>query len=254
MKLRQFLTGISTVGLGLLAASLSAQSLAPLNLGAAGEYVILSQTGITDVPKSAVTGNIGTSPITGAADLLTCTEVTGYVYSVDAAGPGPCSVMNPVGLTAAVSDMQTAYTIAAGLPSPYATELGAGNIGGLTLVPGLYKWGTSVLIPADVTLSGGPDDVFIFQIAQNLALANGIAVHLTGGVQAKNIFWQVSGQALFGTTSHMEGIVLSKSLIAMQTGASINGRLFAQTAVTLQMNAVTQPPVTAVTTSVTHHR
>ena len=240
MKMRNVLAGISTVAI-VFAASASAQTLAPINLGSAGTFVILSQTGITDVPASAVTGNIGTSPITGAADLLTCTEVTGTVYSVDAAGPGPCSLMDPVGLTLAVSDMQTAYTIAAGLPNPYATEVGAGNIGGMTLVPGLYKWGTGVYIPTAVTLSGGPNDVFIFQIAQNLTLANGIAVHLSGGVQAKNIFWQVSGQAILGTTSHMEGIVLCKSLIALQTGASINGRLFAQTAVTLQKNAVTQP-------------
>jgi hypothetical protein len=237
---RNVLTGISSAAL-VFAASAHAQSLAPINLGSAGNYVILSQTGITDVPTSAVTGNIGTSPITGAADLLTCTEVTGSVYSVDATGPAPCSRMDPAGLTAAIRDMQTAYTIAAGLPLPYATEVGAGNIGGMTLVPGLYKWGTGVYIPANVTLSGGPNDIFVFQIAQNLTLANGIAVHLSGGVQAKNIFWQVSGQATFGTTSHMEGIVLCKSLIALQTGASINGRLFAQTAVTLQKNAVTQP-------------
>jgi hypothetical protein len=195
MKLQNVLTGISTAALVLLTATAYAQSLAPLNLGPAGEYVILSQTKITDVPKSAVTGNIGTSPITGAADLLTCAEVTGNVVSVDAAGPGPCSMMNPGGLTVAILDMQTAYTIAAGLPNPRATELGAGNICGLTLVPGLYKWGTSVLIPADVTLSGGPNDVFILQIAQNLTLANGIAVHLTGGAQAKNIFWQVSARS-----------------------------------------------------------
>lgn len=239
-KMRNVLTGISTAAL-LFTASAYAQSLAPIDLGSAGYYVILSQTGITDVPASAVTGNIGTSPITGAADLLTCTEVTGNVYSVDAAGPAPCSRIDPSGLTAAILDMQTAYTIAAGLPNPSATEVGAGNIGGMTLTPGLYKWGTSVYIPTAVTLSGGPNDVFIFQIAQNLTLANGIAVHLSGGVQAKNIFWQVSGQATFGTTSHMEGIVLCKSLIALQTGASINGRLYAQTAVTLQMNAVTQP-------------
>jgi Ice-binding-like len=241
MKLQTVLTGISTAALVILTATANAQNLAPLNLGSAGEYVILSQTGITNVPKSAVTGNIGTSPITGAADLLTCTEVTGNVVSVDAAGPGPCNLINPSGLTVAVLDMQTAFTIAAGLPNPTATEIGAGNIGGMTITPGLYKWGTSVLVPADVTLSGGPNDVFIFQIAQNLTLANGIAIHLTGGAQAKNIFWQVSGQVVLGTTSHMEGIILSKSLIALQTGASINGRLYAQTAVTLQMNAVTQP-------------
>jgi hypothetical protein len=241
MTLQHVLRGISTAALAVFAISVPAQSLAPLDLGSAGNFVILSQTGITDVPTSAITGNIATSPITGAADLVTCTEVTGNVYSVDAAGPGPCSVMAPDRLTRAIFDMQTAFTTAAGLPNPNFTETGAGNIGGLTLTPGLYKWGTGVYIPTDVTLSGGPNDVFIFQIAQDLTLANGIAVHLKGGAQAQNVFWQVSGQATFGTTSHMEGIVLSKTLIAMQTGASINGRLYAQTAVTLQMNAVTQP-------------
>jgi hypothetical protein len=213
----------------------------PVALGSAGNFVILTKTGITDVRASAVTGNIGTSPITGAADLLSCTEVTGNVYSVDAVGPDPCSVADPSGLTTAVLDMQQAYNTAAGRTGTDFTELGAGDIGGMTLVPGLYKWGTGLLIPTDVTLSGGPNDVWIFQIAQDLTLSNGIAIHLAGGARAKNIFWQVGGQATFGTTSHVEGIVLSKTLIAMKTGASINGRLFAQTAVTLQKNAVTQP-------------
>jgi hypothetical protein len=137
--------------------------------------------------------------------------------------------------------MQEAYTDAAGRVKPDFTELGTGKIGGMTLVPGLYKWGTGVQISTDVTLSGGPSDVWIFQIAGNLNLSNGIAVHLTGGALAKNIFWQVGGLANLGTTSHFEGIILSQTMIAMQTGGSINGRLYAQTAVTLQMNAVTQP-------------
>jgi hypothetical protein len=137
--------------------------------------------------------------------------------------------------------MQAAYTDAAGRIKPDFTELGTGNVGGMTLVPGLYKWGTNVKIPANVTLSGGPDDVWIFQIAGNLNVSNGVAVQLAGGAQAKNVFWQIAGLATFGTTSHVEGIILSKTMIAMQTGASINGRLYAQTAVTLQMNAVTQP-------------
>lgn len=217
---------------------------APVDLGAAGNFVILSKTGITDVPTSKVTGNVGTSPITGAADLLKCTEVTGTVYSDDAAGPKPCNVISPSTLTAAVLDMQEAYTDAAGRTRPDFTELGAGNIGGKTLVPGLYKWGTSVDIPTNVTLSGGADDVWIFQIAGNLNVSNAVAVHLTGGAQAKNIFWQVAGLATLGTTSQFEGILLSKTLIAVQTHASVNGRLYAQTAVTLEMNVVTQPVVT----------
>lgn len=243
MSIRPLLTGTIAVSLLAFAGSAYAASPgpAPVDLGAAGNFVILTKTGITDVPTSKVIGGIGTSPITGAADLLSCTEVTGVVYSDDAAGPQPCSVISPSTLTTAVLDMQQAYTNAAGRVTPDFTELGAGNIGGKTLIPGLYKWGTGVKIPTDVTLSGGPDDVWIFQIAGNLNLSNGIAVHLSGGAQAKNIFWQVAGLASLGTTSHFEGIILSKTMIAMQTGASINGRLYAQTAVTLQMNAVTQP-------------
>jgi hypothetical protein len=137
--------------------------------------------------------------------------------------------------------MQTAYTDAAGRKNPNFINLGKGNIGGLTLSPGLYKWGTGVSLPTDVTITGGSNEVWIFQIAGNLIQSDGVAIHLTGGAQAKNIFWQVAGLVTLGTTSQFEGIILSKTLIAMQTGASINGRLFSQTAVTLQMNAVTQP-------------
>jgi hypothetical protein len=210
---------------------------APVNLGGAHHFVILSKSGITDVPASDVTGNVGTSPITGAADLLSCAEVTGKIYSVDAAGPPPCSIKAPARLTAAVGDMQTAYTDAAGRTAT-VTELGAGNIGGLTLAPAVYKWGTGVTIPTNVALKGGKNDVWIFQIAKNLVIASGKSVILRGHVQAKNVFWQVAGKVSLGTTSHFEGIILCKTLIAMKTGASINGRLLAQTAVTLQKNSV----------------
>jgi hypothetical protein len=209
----------------------------PVNLGGAGYFVILSKSGITDVPSSDITGNIATSPITGAADHVTCAEVTGKVYSVDAAGPAPCNIKSPARLTPAITDMQTAYTDAAGRP-PTTTELGAGNIGGLTLAPGVYSWSTNVNISTNVALKGSAHDVWIFQISKNLIVDSGKSVILRGHAQAKNIFWQVAGKATFGTTSHVEGIVLSQTLIAMKTGASINGRLFAQTAVTLQMNSV----------------
>ena len=125
---------------------------APVNLGTAGNFVILSKSGITDVPTSAVTGDVGTSPITSAAIAgLTCIEVIGTIYTVDAAGPAPCSVMHPARLTTAVSDMEAAYTNAAGRAAN-VTELGTGNIGGLTLPPGVYKWSSAVTIPTDVTL------------------------------------------------------------------------------------------------------
>lgn len=219
----------------------NAASPQPVNLGKAGTFAILSQTGITDVPTSAVKGDVGTSPITGAAILLTCTEVSGTVYSVDAAGPLPCKVTDATLLSAAVGDMDFAYLDAAARVSPNFVELGAGEIGGRTLVPGLYKWGTGVSIGKDVTLSGGPTDVWIFQVAGTLKQASATRVTLSGGALPQNIFWQVAGAVTIGTTAHFEGVILAKTLIAVNTGASVTGRLLAQTAVTLQQNAITQP-------------
>lgn len=214
--------------------------LAVVDLGVAGNFVILSKSGITNVYKSTVTGDIGTSPITGAAMVISCPEVTGTIYSVDAAGPA-CKVTNATLLTTAIGDMQTAYTDAAGRSNPDFVNLGAGNIGGRTLTPGLYKWSSAVIIPTDVTISGGPNDVWIFQVAGTLTMSSAVRITLRGGAQAKNIFWQTSGAATFGTSSHFEGNILGQTGINLQTGASINGRMLAQTAVTLQMNTVTRP-------------
>ncbi|MBK9982345.1 MAG: DUF3494 domain-containing protein [Saprospiraceae bacterium] len=212
-----------------------------VNLLSAANFAILSKSGITDVPRSAITGHIGTSPITGAALLVNCAEVTGAIFTVDGAGPLPCRIVNPSFLTTSVLNMEAAYDNAAGRTNPNYVNLGAGNIGGLTLRPGLYKWTTGLNIPTNVTLSGGSRDVWIFQIAGTLTVASAVNVILSGGAQAKNIFWQVAGAATLGTTSHFEGNILGKTGINMQTGASINGRLLAQTAVTLQMNTVVKP-------------
>lgn len=227
-------------GVSSIAQRLSPQQ-AIVNLGKANHYVILSKSGITDVYPSAVTGNIGSCPITGAAIHLTCTEVAGTIYTVDAAGPLPCRVIHASGLTTAISDMQTAYTDAAGRSNPDFMNLGAGNIGGTTLTKGLYKWTSAVTIPTDFTISGGPNDVWIFQVAGTLKMSSGVHVTLNGGAQAKNIFWQVAGAVTLGTTSHFAGIILGQTGINLKTGATITGRLLAQTAVTLQMNSVTMP-------------
>jgi hypothetical protein len=212
-----------------------------VNLGLAGDFVILSKSGITDVYPSVIRGNVGSSPITGAAILLQCIEVAGTIYSVDAAGPLPCRVINGRMLTTAVLNMQTAYTNAAGRSNPDYLNLGAGNIGGKTLKSGLYKWTSAVVIPTDLTISGSRTDVWIFQIPGTLRMSTGVNIILSGGALAKNIFWQVAGAVTLGTYSHFEGNILGKTGINLQTGASINGRLLAQTAVTLQQNAVTKP-------------
>ena len=214
-------------------------TLLPVNVGTASSFAILSKAGVTDVPSSKITGNVGASPITGAAIGLTCAEVSGAILSVDAAGPLPCRVTAPSTLTTAARDMETAYTDAAGRTNPTAVNLGAGQMGGLTLAPGLYKWTSNVGISKDVTLAGGADQVWIFQIAGSLTQASATNVILSGGAQAKNVFWQTAGGVAIGTTAHSEGTILGKTQIALNTGASTNGRLLAQTAVTLQKNVVT---------------
>ena len=216
---------------------------AAVNLGTAGGYAILAKSGVSTVPKSAVTGNIGVSPaaasyITGfglTADstnvFSTSTQVTGQVFASDYAAPTPSN------LTTAIGDMQLAFTDAAGRAAS-VTELGAGNIGGMTITRGVYAWGTGVLVPKDVTLSGTSGDVWVFQIAQDLTVTSGTKIVLAGGALAKNVTWEVAGAVSLGTTSHLEGVVLSQTSITLQTGASINGRLLAQTAVSLDSSTV----------------
>ena len=216
-------------------------ALSPVDLGLSSDFAILSKTGVTNVYKSSVVGDVGSSPITGAAVLVSCSEVVGTIYTVDAAGPLPCRVTNATRLGIAVLDMQAAYTDLAGRVNPDFLNLGAGNIGGKTLTPGLYKWTSALVIPTDITIEGSPTDIFIFQVSGTLIMSSAVRITLTGGAQAKNIFWQTSGAVTCGTTSHFEGNILSKTGINLQTGATINGRMLAQTAVTLQMNTVVKP-------------
>jgi methionine-rich copper-binding protein CopC len=228
-----------------------AQGPEPVNLRTAGNFVILTKAGITNVHTSAITGNIGASPITSAAmDNVFCTEITGTIYGADAAYTGsgdiPCFAGVPADNTLvanAVLDMGTAYNDAAGRTTPDFTELYAGDISGQNLIPGLYKWSTDVLISTDVTLTGGANDVWIFQVSGDVTQASASSIILAGGALAKNVFWQVEGGSgvIIGTSAHFEGVVIAQKAIVVNTGASVTGRLFAHTAVTLDQNAVTEP-------------
>jgi len=246
-RLTRFLGAMLTVALMVPAIAVS-QPLAPVNLGTAGDFVILAKTGISTTGTTQITGDIGISPaaasfITGfglIADasntFSTSSLVTGKVYAADYTPPTPTK------MTTAVGDMQTAYTDAAGRTSPNYTELYTGDVTGKTLTSGLYKWSTGVQVSAGgVTISGTANDVWIFQIAGNLTIANGAIVTLSGGAVAANVFWQVAGQVTLGTTAAMKGIILSQTQIAMNTGATLNGRALAQTAVTLIANTITKP-------------
>jgi hypothetical protein len=225
-----------------------AQGPAPVGLGTAGNFVILAKSGVSTTGTTAVVGDIGLSPaaatfVTGFGLIADSTNtfstsslVTGKIYAANYAVPTPAN------MTTAVSNMETAYTDAAGRATPDFTELYAGNISGRTIVPGLYKWGTGVLITsAGVTLTGGANDVWIFQIGQDLTVNSSAIVTLSGGAQAKNVFWQVAGQATIGTAAKFKGVILSQTLISFNTGAEFVGRALAQTAVTLNATSMTKP-------------
>ncbi|MFA6397533.1 MAG: ice-binding family protein [Candidatus Paceibacterota bacterium] len=215
-----------------------------INLGSASDFVILAKTGISTTGTTSIVGDLGISPaaasyITGfnlilptASQFSTSALVTGKIYAPGYASP------TPVKMTTAISDMQTAYTSGAGRTNPTATELGAGNIGGMTLAPGLYKWSTGLTIPTDVTLSGSANDVWIFQIAQNLNISSTKKVILSSGARAENIFWIVAGQTTIGTGATFNGNILDQTAIVLNTGASLIGRALAQTAVTLDANKI----------------
>lgn len=229
---------------------------APVGIGAAGDltsagdYVLLAKTGITNVTGSAITGgDVGLSP--AAASFVTGFSVTadpsnvystspsvvapGKIYAADYATP------TPTNLTSAILSMQTAYTDAAGRSPPDHLNLGSGNLGGLTLAPGLYTWGTSVTMATDLTISGGANDVWIFQISNDVDLSSATKIILSGGAQAKNVFWQVGGKVTIETNAQFVGIILCKTAVTLQTNASLNGRVLAQTLIALDNNAVTAP-------------
>ena len=188
---------------------------------------------------------IDSTAITGFSLILDGTgvfsrssQVTGKVYAADYASPSPTT------LTTAIGNMQTAYTDAAGRTLPDYTELGSGNIGGKTLAPGLYKWGTSVTIPTDVTLSGGPNDVWILQIAGNLTMAGAKTRYLerrragekmySGKLRASSVWTLERPRILRASYSPKQESTCKRA--HPLTDASCH-----KTAVTLDANAVTSP-------------
>jgi hypothetical protein len=224
-----------------------------VDLGTAGNYVILAASAITATAGTYVTGDLGISPaaasdMTGFGLVLdssgqfsTSSIVSGSVYASDYTTPTPAN------LDTAVSNMMVAYNDSANRITPDEINKGAGDLAGLIIAPGLYNWTTGVdVTTGSVTFSGTASDVWILQINGGLTLANGVAVALTGGADPAHIFWQVSGQVTLGTTSVMKGIILCKTAIVMNNGATLEGRALAQTAVTMDANAVAPPGTTPI--------
>ncbi len=213
---------------------------AAVDLGTAANYAILAETGITDVPSSAVTGDIANSG-TATQIGITCAEVNGTIFEIDGTGP-LCFTQATAAINIAVNDKSNAYTTANG-QADCVVELGAGTLSGLTLTRGTYVWAGNVTIPTDLHLDalGDPNARWIFQIGGTLTMASAMSIILDNGALAQNITWTVADFTQIGTTAHMEGTIIGFSYIALQTGASINGRLLSHTQVTLDQNAVTLP-------------
>jgi len=199
-------------------------------LGAAGAYAVLGGSTVTSTGATALTGDLGVSP--GSAVIgfppgtLTGTQQAGNAASAQA-----------------MADLTTAYNNAKGKTnSPVSV---AGNIGGRTLPPGLYKSTSSIAISSgDLTLDaqGDGDAVFIFQMASTLTTTSGRKVILSGGAKSSNVYWQVGSSATLGTTSVFKGTIMANQSITLNTGASLNGRALARIgAVTLAGNAVVMP-------------
>ena len=202
--------------------------LTTVNLYTAAPFAVLAGSTVTNTGLTTVTGNLGVSP---------GTTVTGSPTVI-----GTQHLGNPTAAQAQ-ADLTVAYNDAAGRKCRPVSV--AGNLGGLTLAPGLYtSTGSLEVSSGDLTLDGkgNANSVFIFQMATTLSTTPGRQVFLTNGAQAANVFWQVGSSASIGTTSVFKGSIMAYQAIALQTGAKLDGRALARVAaVTMDNNVVTKP-------------
>jgi len=199
-------------------------------LGSAAGFAVLAGSTVTNTGATTVTGDVGVSPGSAIIGFPPGT-VIGTIHTTDTAA------------AAGIADLTTAYNDAAGRTlCPVSV---AGNLGGRTLTPGLYKSTSGLEISSgDLTLDaqGNANGVFIFQIASTLTMTAGRQVILAGGARASNVFWQVGTSATIGTTSAFVGTIMADQSVTLITGATLNGRALARiAAVTLDGNTVTKP-------------
>ena len=228
---------------------------AAVDLQSATPFAILSGTpSITDAGNaSVINGDVGLSPATGAGIGLLCSQVTGTIYSVDAAGPLPCRVTNGPLMVTAKNDLTAAFTDVAGRTpvSTVPTELG-----GTTKTAGVYDSGSTTF---QITAGAGPlvldgqndpSSVFIFEMGfggTGLTVGPGSVVSLINGAQACNVYWRVDTAAI-NTTATFKGNILALNSISVANGANIEGRLLARNGnVTLINDTITRPTCNATT-------
>jgi hypothetical protein len=214
-----------------------------VELNSADNYVILTQTGITTSGSTFITGDIAVSPaalsyLTGFALIVdpsgvfaTSTLIDGFAYGADLLAPTPAN------LTAAVSAMEAAYTDAASR-APDCINLNSGDLSGKNLSPGVFKFDMGVLINSNLTLTGSASDVWIFQIATTLTIAENVSIILAGGAVPENVFWQTGTSVSIGANVNFQGILLAGTAVSLGTDSTVLGKILSLTAVTLVSNTV----------------
>ena len=227
----------------------AASAASTVQLGTAAPFAVLAGSGITDVPTSSITGDVGLSPSAGTNITgLTTAEVSGTIYAPDSTGPDGSAGNNPGKLTVAKDDLTTAYDTASHLPP--TTNFGAGDnqLGGKTLVPGVYAFGGAATAnitaasPLVLNGEGSYDSVFVFQASSSLVTASSSVVRLENGAQACNVFWQVTSSATLGSGSTFVGTIMALTSATLDSTATVQGRVLARNAaVTLDANTITIP-------------
>jgi LPXTG-motif cell wall-anchored protein len=197
----------------------------PVGLGTAAGFGVLSASTVTNTGSSVITGDVGVSPGT-AIEGFPPGIIDGVQHSADAEA------------AQAQSDLTTAYNVAASLTP---TQTGLGELTGLSLTPGVYSGG-ELSLNGELTLDGSAESVWVFQAASTLTAGSGASINLINGASACNVFWQVGSSATLGSASRFVGSVMAKASITAVTGATVSGRLLAETgAVTLDSNVITAP-------------
>ena len=214
-----------------VAIPLQATTMANVSLAGSSGLVILAGSSITSTGATNITGDIGLSP---------GSSIGGFPPGI----LNGAQHINDVISDQAKLDLTAAYNDAAGRTSTDIVTL-SGNIGGLTLTPGLYKSTSSLAISSgDLTFDakGNAEAIFIIQIATTLTTTSGRKVILSGGALVSNIYWQVGSSATFGTTSVFKGTVMAMQSIKLNTGATLEGRALARTgAITMAGNTIVNP-------------
>jgi len=232
-----------------LAVPTTASAAQTVQLGTAAPFAVLAGSNIVDVPTSSIIGDVGLSPAAGTNITgLTTAEVTGTIYAPDATGPGGTAGNNPGKLTVAKNDLTLAYVAAQNLPA--TTNLGAGDnqLGGKTLVPGVYAFGGAATAnitaasPLILNGEGSYDSVFVFQASSTLVTASNSVVRLENGAQACNVFWQVTSSATLGSASNFVGTIMALTTATLDSTATVQGRVLARNAaVNLDANTIIVP-------------